>query len=248
MPKARAAALRALELDERLAEAHTSLALIHEKYDWNWKAAEREFRQAIELDPNYATAHHWYAEYLGYQGRFDEALAESERARRLDPLSLIIAVDRGEILIFARQYDRAIEQLRAAFEMEPNFPRADMLTYAYVQKGMFAEALADIEKWQRIEDTPWALAYVYGRSGQQVQARRALEKLEQLNRRREMDAAPMFVAYVGMGKKDEAFAWLQKGYVEHSPALTALRVDPLYDPQRSDPRFQDLMRRVGLAQ
>jgi TolB-like protein/Tfp pilus assembly protein PilF len=249
MPKARAAALKALEMDESLAEAHTSLAVIAQDYDWDWQTAEKEYRRAIELNPNYATGHHWYAECLALQGRFDEAFAEIERARQLDPLSLIIATDRGAILYFSRQYDRAIEQFRAVLDMEPNFPRAHLLAYAYTQKGMFAEALADIEKWRRIEDTPWTqslLAYVYGRSGQPEQTRRALEKLEQLNRRRGMDAAPMVTAYIGTGNKDEAFAWLQKAFLEHSNALVGLKVDPIYDPLRSDPRFQGLLRRIGL--
>jgi len=249
MPKARAAALRAVELDNNLAEAHTSLALITENYDWDWQNAEKEYRLAIQLDPNYATAHHWYAEYLAYQGRFDEAFAESERARQLDPLSLIIATDNGAILYFSRQYDRAIQQFRAVLDMEPNFPRAHLLVFAYVQKGMFADALADIEKWRRIDNVPgsWAIeAYVYGRSGQRVEARRALEKWQQLNRRRQMDPAATALAYVGMGNKDEAFAWLQRAYSERSNALTALNVDPIYDPLRSDPRFQALLRRIGL--
>ena len=124
------------------------------------------------------------------------------------------------------------------------------MLYAYVQKGQFADALADIEKWRHIDDTPWTWtleSYVCGRSGQPVRARHALEKLQQLNRHRPLEAALMLVAYVGMDDKDEAFAWLQKAYLEHSPVLTALRVDPIYDPLRSDPRFQDLLRRVGLA-
>jgi tetratricopeptide (TPR) repeat protein len=251
MPKARAAAQRAVELDDGLAEAHTSLALVTENYDWDWQTAEKEFRRAIQLDPNYVTAHHWYAEYLAYQGRFDEAFAESERARQLDPLSLIIATDHGAILYFSRQYDRAIEQFRAVLDMEPNFPRAHLLVFAYVQKGLFADAVADTAKWHRIDDGPgsWAIeAYVYGRSGQRVEARRALEKLQLLNRHRQMDPAAIVLAYVGMDNKEEAFAWLQKAYSEHSNALTTLKVDPIYDPLRSDPRFQDLVRRVGLAQ
>jgi Tfp pilus assembly protein PilF len=250
MPKARAAALRAVELDDKLAEAHTSLALITENYDWDWQNAEKEYRRAIQLDPNYATAHHWYAEYLAYQGRFEEAFAESERARQLDPLSLIIATDNGAILYFSRQYDRAIEQFRTVLDMEPNFPRAHLLVFAYVEKGMFADALADIEKWRRNDDDPgiWAIeAYVYGRSGQQVEARRALEKWQQLNRTQQMNPAAIIVAYVGMGNKDEAFAWLQRAYSERSNALTALKVDPIYDPLRGDPRFQELLRRAGLA-
>ncbi len=134
--------------------------------------------------------------------------------------------------------------------MEPNFPRAHLLVFAYVQKGLFADALTDIEKWRRIDDVPgsWAIeAYVYGRSGQQVEARRALEKLQHLNRRRQMDPAAIALAYVGVDNKDEAFAWLQKAYLEHSNALTGLKVDPIYDPLRSDPRFRALLRRIGLA-
>jgi TolB-like protein/DNA-binding winged helix-turn-helix (wHTH) protein/Tfp pilus assembly protein PilF len=249
--KARSAALRGLQLDENLAEAHTALALIVQNYDWDWQSAEKEYRRAIELNPNYATAHHWYAEQLALLGHFDEALRESERARELDPLSLIIATDNGTILYFSRQYDRAIEKLRAVLEVDPNFLHAHILAFVYVQKGMFADAQADLEKWRRVDDTPWSLAqsaYVFGRSGQQAEARRALEKLEQLNRRHQIDPAPILIAYVGMGNKDEALAWLEKAYSQHSNVLTTLKVDPAFDPLRSDPRFQDLLRRVGLAQ
>jgi TolB-like protein/DNA-binding winged helix-turn-helix (wHTH) protein len=135
IPKAREAALRALRTDDTLAEAHTSLAVIAQNYDWDWETAEKEYRQAIQLDPSYATAHHWYAEFLAFQGRFDEAFAESERARQLDPLSLIIAADHGAILYFSRQYDRAIQQFRTVLEMEPDFPRARLIVFADVQKG-----------------------------------------------------------------------------------------------------------------
>ncbi len=251
MPKARAAALRALEIDEKLPEAHTSLALIAENYDWDWQTSEKEYRRAIQLDPNYATAHQWYAEFLSYQGRFDEAFAESERARQLDPLSLIIDADNAAILYFSRQYDRAIQQFRTVLEMEPHFGRAHMMDYAYVEKGMYSEALADLEQWRRVEDqSAWTLmmqAYVLGRAGNQVKAQRALEQLLQLNRRETMDPAPVLYAYIGAGNKEQAFVWLEKAYAEHSTALTTLKVNPMYDPLRGDPRFLNLMRRVGLA-
>ena len=250
MPKARAAARRAVELDEKLSEAHASLAMIAQNYDWDWNTAEKEYRRAIELDPNYATAHHWYAEYLALVGRFDEAFVEIDRARQLDPLSLIIATDRGAILYFSRQYDPAIEQFRAVLDMEPNFPRAHMLVFAYVEKGMYAEALADVEKWQRSDDNPWSwmmLAYVYGRSGQQVKAGAALKELEKSSRRGKVGPLSIAVAYIGMGDKGKAIAWLEKAYAEYSIS-TALKVDPIYDPLRSDPHFRALLRRVGLAQ
>jgi TolB-like protein/DNA-binding winged helix-turn-helix (wHTH) protein/Tfp pilus assembly protein PilF len=251
MPKARAAALRALQIDDTLAEAHTSLALITENYDWDWQTAEKEYRRAIQLDPNYATAHQWYAEYLTWLGRFDEAFRENERARQLDPLSLIIATDYGASLYFSRNYDRAIEQFRAVLEMEPSFHRAHMVVFAYAEKGMFAEALDDIEKWRRFDDTPhlWAAqAYVYDRSGQQEQACHALKKFEEWNRRRQSrPTADIVMAYAAVNRKDEAFAWLQNLSLEHSNALNTIKVEPGFDPLRSDPRFQDLLRRVGLA-
>jgi TolB-like protein/DNA-binding winged helix-turn-helix (wHTH) protein/Tfp pilus assembly protein PilF len=252
MPKARTAALKALQLNEQLAEAHTSLALIEETYEWDWQNAEEEFRRAIQLDPNYATAHHWFAEHLAFQGRFDEAFSEIDRARQLDPLSLIMAADDGAILYFSRQYDRAIERFRATLDMEPNFPRAHLIIYAYVQKGQFAEALGEVEKWRRIDDTPWTWAveaYVQGRAGEQEKARRALTKFEQSNRRWQMDSMPiLIVAYTGMNEKEKAINLLQKGLSTHSNALTAIKVDPIYDPLRDDPRFQKLLRYVGLAQ
>ena len=250
MPKARAAALKALELDDGLAEAHTSLALVTENYDWDWQKAEKEYLRAIELNPNYATAHQWYAEYLSLQGRFDEALAESERARQLDPLSLIIATDNGSILYYARQYDRAIAQFRAVQEMEPNYPRTITSTAAYIEKGQFPDAIAELERWSRGSSGAWLWswrAYVYGRAGQPVQAGQALEKLKQLYGQQHLGPDPMLWAYIGMGDKDQTFAWFEKAYADHSNALTSLRVNPAYDPLRSDPRFQELMRRVRLA-
>lgn len=252
MPKARATAQKALALDESLAEAHTSLALVAENYDYDWQAAEKEFRRAIELNPQYATAHQWYAECLSWQGRFNEALAESERARQLDPLSLIIAADHGAILYFSRQYDRAIEQFRSVYAMDPSFGRAaGLMVYAYVQEGRFAEALDEIERYNDPDPAwKWAMrAYVWGRWGRSEQARQALEKLEQDvrsgTRFGEMQAR--VTAYLGTDRRDEVISLLQKAYTDHSNLLTVLKVDPIYDPLRSDPRFQELLRQVGLA-
>jgi TolB-like protein/tetratricopeptide (TPR) repeat protein len=252
MPKARAAALRALEIDESLPEAHTALALIVQNYDWDWQTAEKEFRRPIELNPNYATAHQWYAEHLTWRGRFEEALHESEQARQLDPLSLIIAADNGAIFYYSRQYDPAIEKFSAVREMEPNFPRALLIVWAYEQKGMFAEALADVENWREATGdgiSSWAeMAYIYGRTGQRAKARLALAKLEELSRRQSVDPSVFIRPHIAMGYQDEAFADLERAYSQHSNILTTLKVDPLYDPLRRDPRFQGFMRRVGLAQ
>ena len=253
IPKARVAALKALQIDDGMAEAHASVALIAENYDYDWVTAEKEFRRAIQLDPGYATAHQWYAEYLSWQGRFDEALAESERARRLDPLSLIIATDHGQILFLSRQYERAIEQSRAVLEMEPTFPRVyNVLIDAEVQSGKFADALADSERFRRAvgSNVPlWEVqAYINGRAGRQAEARHALAKLNQSLRPSEPGEIPLLLtAYLGTGETDEVMALLQKAYSEQPNALTTLKVDPKYDRFRSDPRFQDLLQRIGLA-
>jgi TolB-like protein/DNA-binding winged helix-turn-helix (wHTH) protein len=250
IPKARAAALRALQLDDGLAEAHTSLALIAENYDYDWQTAEKEYRRAIQLDPQYATAHQWYAECLSFQGRFPEALEESERARQLDPLSLIIATDHAVILYFARQYDRAIEQFRAVLAMEPNFARAHMVVYAYVEKELFPEALAETDSWRHSDGSPISEleAYVYGRWGKQQQAERALAqwKRESLHQS-EVATLVLLEAYVATGRKEGALALLETLYREHSNLVTTLKVEPALDPLRGDPRFQELLRRVGLA-
>ena len=245
----RAAALRALEIDDRLPEAHTALALIVQNYDWDWKTAEREFRRAIELNPNYATGHHWYAEHLMWLGRFDEALRESERARELDPLSLIIAADNGAILYFSRDYDRAIEKWRSVLEMDPGFLRAHLIRAAYLGKGMFAEALADTEKTRSMSSAGyWSwLGYIYGRWGRMELSRHALHALLQSNQSHPVDPMLVAWAFLGLGDEDQALGWLEKAYAEHSNELTSLKVHPGYDPLRSDPRFQELLRRVGLA-
>jgi len=252
MPQARAAALRSLELDSGLAEAHTALALIVQNQDWDWQTSEKEYRRAIELNPNYATAHQWYAEHLMWLGRFGEALHESERARQLDPLSLIIATDQGAILYFSRQYDRAIEQLHNVLQKDPNFGRAGgLIIYAYVEKGMFSQALAGAETSHRLYgEGPWywsVLAYSYGRAGQLERARREVEKLEKMSQHEQVNPAIMLWAHLSVGDKEEALADLEKAYSEHFGILTTLKVEPAFDPLRSDPRFQDLLRRVGLA-
>jgi len=251
IPRAREAALKALELDDTLAEAHTSLALIQENYDWDWETAEQQYRRALELNPNYATAHQWYAEYLAWVGRFDEAFEESENARRLDPLSPIIAADNGMIYFYARQFDRAIEKLNAVVEMEPSLSRGHMVRYAYVEKGRFKEALDDVASFGPDDQTGWrasSLAYIYGRSGQKVQARQALTQLEAMGRRQRIDPAEFFYANLAVGNTQQAYWWLEKAYAEHSRLLVALKVDPSLDPLRSDARFQDYVRRVGLPQ
>ncbi len=248
--KARAAAKRAVELDDHSAEAHTALALITQNHDYDWQTSEREFRRAIELNRGYATAHHWYAEHLMWQGRFDEALAESKEAQQLDPLSLIIATDKGYILYCARRYDEAIQQFRFVLDLDPNPPRSDLIYLAYAQKGMFPEIYAKLDSEPAV-DAPWywsRAAYLYGRGGRTQQANHALQKLKELDQVQLLDPMVMVSASIGIGNNDQAIAWLEKAYAQRSNKMVGIKVDPAYDPLRKDQRFQDLLRRVGLDQ
>lgn len=251
MPKAREAALRAVELDGNLPEAHVALALIAQNYDWDWQTAEKEYRQAIQLNPNYATAHHWYAEHLALMGRFDEAFAESEKARQIDPLSMIIAADKGVILYYARQYDDSIKQFDAVQEMEPTFLRVGMIVYPQVEKELYPEALHSLEHEHQVDGESawhWArLAYVYGRSGRKRQALQALEKVKGLNQRQPLDPGVLLWANLGTGDREQVFFWMEKAYSQHSNILSMLKVDPAFDSLRGDPRFQSMLHRVRLA-
>jgi TolB-like protein/DNA-binding winged helix-turn-helix (wHTH) protein len=252
MPKARTAALRALELDESLAEAHASLALIKENYDYDWPGSEKEFRRAIQLGPQYATAHQWYAEFLSWQGRFGEAFAESEQARQLDPLSLIIASDYASILYNSRQYDSAVKQCRSVLELDPNFHHArDLLIPSYLQLGRYDKAVDEINRWAARDQGPWAWASratVYSRLGRAGEARRQLVKIEQLPGSRADRTPALLIAYSGTGQKERVIELLQRASSEHSNAVVQIKVDPMYDPVRNDPRFKELLRRVGLEQ
>jgi TolB-like protein/Tfp pilus assembly protein PilF len=251
IPKVRAAANKALELDEKLAEAHTWLGSACYWYDWDWVAAEREFKRAIELNPNYATAHQVYGLHLTLLGRFDQALEENKRAQELDPLSLETNTFLGLSLYFARRYDQAIEQLRKTMEMDPNYWFAYLyLGRVYEQKGEPDKAIVVLQKAKLIENTNpellAALGHAYAVSGRKGEAQKVLDELNQ--RSKESYVAPYFIAtiYAGLEEKEQAFGWLEKGHEERSFYLTWLKVDPNLDSLRSDPRFTDLLRRVGL--
>lgn len=250
--KGRAAAQKAVELDDTLAEAHTAKALVAQDFDWNWKTAESEYRRAIALNPNYATAHHWYAEYLALMGRFDEASVEIEQARVLDPLSLIIATDHGVILYYARQYDRAIEQFHMVRDMDPSYPRLAILECAYLENGMKAEALADLERGRHATDaSAWfqgEKAYVAGRLGLTGEAREALEELRRMNQGGRVDPIILAIGELGLQDKKQALDLLEKAHEEHSVSLTGLKVDPRYDPLRGEARFRTLLREMQLAE
>ncbi len=250
MPKAKAAAVQAIELDPNLAAAHNALADIAEDYDYDWRTAEKEFQRAIELNPNYATAHQWYADCLAYQGRFAPALAESEHARELDPLSPIVAADHAVILNYARQYDRAIQAFQAVHAMDPGLGRGHFVIQTYAEAGRTAEALGYLNAWRAVAHGPWIWAneaYVRGRLGQRQAAEAAVRKMEEGLRPLQIDPVPMrALAYAGLGEADKLLETLEASFAERSNLPTTLKVDPVYDFLRDDPRFTNLMHRAGL--
>jgi serine/threonine protein kinase/tetratricopeptide (TPR) repeat protein len=251
MAKAKAAAVKALEIDDQLAEAHASLAEVKWKYDWDFQGGEKEIERAIALNPNYAIAHFWNALYLAEVGRHGEAMASIRRAQELDPLSLIISGDTGMILYLARRYDEAIEQCRRTLEMDQNFFRARLwLGRAYEQKGMYEEAIAEFLKARQLDDNPITLAWIghaYAASGKRSDALKVLDQLKQLSKQVYVDSYNVAAIHAALEEKDQAFELLEKAYVERSSWLSRLKVDPILDGLRSDPRFMDQMRRIGLV-
>jgi TolB-like protein/DNA-binding winged helix-turn-helix (wHTH) protein/Flp pilus assembly protein TadD len=248
-PKAKAAAVKALELDDTLGEAHTSLAFCFDLYDWDWNSAEKEFKRAIDLNQGYATAHHWYSWHLIVLGRTDEAIAEIKKAENLDPLSLIISADLAEILLVARRYDESIQQSRKTIDMDPNFAIAHyQLGQAYVQKRMYNEAIAELRKATELSgaETTFTsnLAYAYAVSGRRTEALKMLEEVKNRTNRGFSNASEVALIYAGLGEKDQALTWLERAYEQHfNPSIL---VRPAFDALRSDTRFQDLLRRIGL--
>lgn len=248
--RAAEAATRALRIDDSLGEGHASLALVRYWYEWNWRGAEQEFLRAIQLNPSYAPAHQWYASFLCAMGRLDEAHVQHKLARQLDPLSLMIRIGAADPFFYARQYDDAIGQLRAILEQEPRFfPALFNLGRVYVQKGMYAEAITAFEKAVQLsgnrEGRP-ALAHAYARAGRTSVARSILAEMK-INNGGRYSASPMIARiYLGLEEIDEAFEWLHKGIEERSYWIVFLKMDPVYDEIRSDPRFRELLLLAGL--
>jgi TolB-like protein/tetratricopeptide (TPR) repeat protein len=249
LAKAEAAARKALEIDPLLAEAHASLGLSAMNYRLSWQESEREYKRAIQIDPNYATAHHWYAESLSAQGRFDDALAEIERARELDPLSLIIATDTGKILCYARRYPEAIDWLRKVLAEDPTFSEAHLyLVQAYMNSGRLNEALAELDTFQD-PDRPsgWFTdlrATVLAKLGRHAEARKIVEGLEQAAAKAGLRTFA-FRSYVALGEFEKALAVIEEA-LERRNVPTNLKVDPVLDPLRRDARFNVAVKRMGL--
>jgi TolB-like protein/DNA-binding winged helix-turn-helix (wHTH) protein/tetratricopeptide (TPR) repeat protein len=248
-PKAKAAAIKALELDSRLGEAHNSLAFVLDGFDWDLDAGGKEFQRAIELNPGYATAHHWYAWHLGLLGRYDKAIAEMRKAEDLDPLSLVINADLAELLVLAHSSDESIRQSQKTIEMDPNFALAhSQLGQAYLQTHMYEEALEEMQKAVQLSGgSPTCianLARAYVASGKRSEAIKLLSELKKRSNPGHSNASEIAMIYASLGDSDQAMTWLEQGYEERFNPGVLLR--PGFDPLRSDLRFQNLLRRVGL--
>lgn len=251
-PRAKAAAVKALELDDTLAEAHTSLASVMSGYEWNWNGAEKNFKRAIELNPNYSTALHWYSFFLAEQGRHEEALATIKKAQAVDPLSLIINANVGFILYVARKYDEAIGPIQRTLELDPRFYLAyQYLGYVYEQQKLYDKSIAALQKALMIAPESMTLkselARAYAIAGKTEDSRKILTELQQTSSDIYVSPFDIAMIYIGLGDKDLALQWLEKAYQEHSDQIAYLKMDPRLDPLRSDPRFKDLLRRIRLA-
>ena len=250
LPKAREAARRALEIDERLAEAHAVVADVQYLFEWDWESAERVFRRAIELNPNYPTAHQWYANYLAVLLRTKEACAEITRAEELDPLDPVISMDVGLTCYHASgDYEKAISQYRKVIELHPDFPLAHFyLALAHIRKNDLPGAVRELETVKRLEpgepDPIALLGYAFGMSGRRREAEQALAELREISKRRYVSSFPVAFIYLGLGDRDRAFEWLEKAVAERAGRIVYLKAERAFDPLRSDPRFEVLLRRL----
>jgi tetratricopeptide (TPR) repeat protein len=253
MPKAKESALKALTLDDTLAEAHATLAHILTNYDWNWSEAEKEFKRSIELKPDYARAHQWYAiHYLTATGQLEEAVQEMKKALELEPASLVMNTFMGATLYYAGRYDEAIDQCRRTIEMDPNFAVAHWhLGLAYEQKQFLDAAIEEFKKAVALSGgSPLmkaALGRAYAESQKKQDANEILNELNELAKRPYGSAFEIATIYIALGNNEQAFQSLEKAYAEHSFHLVNLNVSPQFKSVRSDPRFQDLAQRIGLS-
>lgn len=253
LPRAKAAALKALEIDETIAEPHVSLAHIKYYYDRNWVAAEQQYKRALELNPNHATAHQWYAIFLMSVGRFNDALAQAKRSQELDPLSLPINMTSGWVLLNARRYEESAEQLSKTLEMDHSFILGHhRLGLVYEQQGKYDKA---IEEFRQVVNLSGgkplgiaALARAYALAGNRAEAEKGLAELRELSKKRFVSEASIAMVYIALGEKDLAFAWLDKADKARDALLARLGVDPRFDSLRSDPRFKDMLKRMNLPE
>jgi tetratricopeptide (TPR) repeat protein len=250
LPKAYAAARKAVEIDPQSAEAHASLGLVL-SHHWDWAGAEAEFRRALELDPQYANAHHWYGDYLSIKGRHDEALAEARRGLELDPLNLMISTWVGLRYYMAHNYSAAIEQNRNSVELDSNFAAAHLLLGEdYVQAGLHSEGVSELKRAASLSGgSPLYTAQVavaLAVAGRKGEALRIAHELETASRKRYVSPYGLAQIYAALNNNENTFKWLQAAYGDHAVWMGYLAVDPIFDRYRSDQRFQELLRRIDL--
>jgi TolB-like protein len=254
MPLAKAAAMKALKIDKTLAEAQTTLAHVYAFYDWDWPAAEKAFKRAIKLNPQYALAHHWYALYLAAMERHDEAIASERRAQEIEPLSLIINKNVGTILFYAGQLESSIEQYQRTLELEANFARTHFyLGVAYVLKQQYAEAIREYEQALQLSGGEGAvlkglLAHAHALAGNHDTALKILKEMKAQRDKQYVPAFNIALVYVGLGQLDDAFAWLAKAFKERSSWLVSLKIEPMLNVLHPDPRFDEMVERIGLPE
>lgn len=250
-PKAKAAAMQALEIDNTLAEAHTSLGLVKEHYEWDWTGAEKEFKRAIDLNPNSATAHLWYGDFLSNTGRLEQGLSETRKARELDPLSLIINTTLGWEFYLSQQYDQAVEQLRNVLEIDQKFaPARRILEGVYSQMGKQKEAVAEREKFVSLSGSPELAASIeedFSKSGYNGVLQSWLDGMTEISKHGYVSSYDIAEIYSRMGQKDQTLAWLEKAYEEHDSGLVSVAVDPIFNPLHAEVRFRALVKRLGLS-
>jgi Tfp pilus assembly protein PilF len=250
LPRARAAADRALQIDDSLSEAHASSALVYDHL-WRWSEAEEEYKRAISLNPNYATAHQWFAGFLRSKRQFDDALREIKRAQELDPLSSIIGINVASDYLLKNDPNSAIEQNNRIIELDPSFPRAhEHLGFAYLKQRRYEQATTEFQKTVELSGRGAIflsdLGYCYAVTGKRAEALQILKELEEKYAKREAKAQYLASVYVGLGDKDQAFAWLEKDFEQHSDILPRITWWFSFEDLRSDPRYADLVRRMGL--
>jgi tetratricopeptide (TPR) repeat protein len=254
LSRAKTAALKAIDLDDNLAEPHASLAFIAETHEWDWATAEREYKRAVQLNPGDARTHNWYAGYLIYVGRFEEGVSEARRARELDPLSLPVNNALAGRLLAAGRYDEALEQVQKTLQLDPHFaPAHQTLGWAHLHAGKSEDAIQDFQKALQLsgsEDTDLMLdlGFAYATAGNREEAGRILDKLKSLRKRGIVPSGSIGILYGALGDLNEAFGWLEKAYEERDPQLTYLKAGRRFEPLRQDPRLRELMRRVGLPE
>ena len=253
LPKAKAAAQKAIEIDDTLADAHAEFGFIIFWYDWDWNAAENQYKRALELNPNDADTHLFYAHLLSNTGRHAEGLAEARRARELDPLNVRTNALEGQFLLHAGQTDEALARLQKTLELDPNFWLAHLFAAsAYIEKRMYSEAIAEARKARELNPVHShsiaLLGYALAKSGKQAEARAVLDELLKLSTERYVPPYYIALIYNGLGERDESLSWLERSYRERDGPIVFLKVEPKWNNLRSDPRFQDLLRRLGFPQ